>query len=99
MNSAQMGDSANQLPGMKTVMYLMPVMMVVWFNNYSAGLSYYYFLSSVITIGQTYIIRLTVDENEILRKLKENKKKPVKKSKFQERLELLQKQQAIKGKK
>ncbi len=92
MNTAQMGDT-NQMPGMKTVMYLMPVMMVVWFNNYSAGLSWYYFLSSVITIGQTYAIRYFIDDNAILAKIKENKKKPVKKSRFQERLEAMQKQQ------
>ncbi len=93
MNSSQMGDANSQLPGMKTVMYFMPVMMVLWFNNYSSGLSWYYFLSSAITIGQTYLIRSFVDDEAILKKIHENKKKPIKKSKFKERLETLQKQQ------
>ncbi len=94
MNASQMEGSSNQIPGMKTMMYMMPLMMVVWFNNYSAGLSYYYFLSTSITILQTYFIRKTVNDEEILRKIHENKKKPVKKSRFQERMDKLQKQQA-----
>lgn len=101
MSTDQMGDTNAQMPGMKFMMlYMMPVMLLVWFNNYSAGLSYYYFLSNVITIGQTYLIRQTVDDQEILKKLNENAKKPVKKSKFQERLErMTQQQQALKKKK
>ena len=99
-STSQMGDTSAQMPGMKFMMlYMMPLMMVVWFNNYSAGLSYYYFLSNLITIGQTYLIRLTVDDEAILAKLKENAKKPVKKSKFQERIEALTKQQQVNKKK
>jgi YidC/Oxa1 family membrane protein insertase len=82
------------MPGMKVMMYIMPVMFLFIFNNYAAGLSYYYFISTLITIGQTVLIRQFVDEKAILAKLKANQKKPAKKSKFQARLEEMQKQQA-----
>ena len=97
INSGQMSDANQQMPGMKFMMtYMMPVMLLVFFNNYSAGLSYYYFLSNVITLGQTLFIRRFVDDEEILRKLHENKKKPVKKSKWQQRLEDAAKQKGYK---
>ncbi len=86
LNQNQTAGS-NQMPGMKMMLYLMPAMMLFWFNDYSAGLSYYYFLSNIITIGQTLVIRKMINEEDILKKLNENKKKPKKKSKFQERLE------------
>jgi YidC/Oxa1 family membrane protein insertase len=96
MNADQMGDTNAQLPGMKFMMiYLMPVMMIVWFNNYASGLSYYYFLSNMFTLGQTLLIRRFVDDEAILAKLHENAKKPVKKSRFQEKLEQIAKQQEI----
>ena len=101
-SAEQMGDTNAQMPGMKFMMlYMMPLMLLVWFNNYSAGLSYYYFLSNVMTIGQTYLIRQTVDDKAILKKLNENAKKPTKKSKFQEKLEQMSQfqQNAKKGKK
>lgn len=95
-------DTGNQVPGMKMMMYLMPVMMVLWFNSYSAGLSYYYLLSNIITIGQTLVIRRFVDDDELLRKIEQNKKKPApSKSKWQQRLEEAAKQRntPAKGKK
>ena len=92
-SSNQMGDANTQMPGMKTMMYMMPVMMVFWFNNYSAGLSYYYFISNLITFGQQTLIRQFVNDDEILKKLEAGKKKVVKKSKFQQRLEDMAKQQ------
>jgi YidC/Oxa1 family membrane protein insertase len=55
MNQQAMTSQA--MPGMKTMMYLMPVMFLFILNSYSSGLSYYYFLANVITIGQTYLIR------------------------------------------
>lgn len=95
-NADQMGDTNAQMPGMKFMMvYLMPIMMVLWFNNYAAGLSYYYFLSNLFTLAQTYAIRKFVDDEAILAKLHENAKKPVKKSRFQEKLEQIAKQQEI----
>ena len=86
----------NSMPGMKWMMYLMPVMFLVFFNNYAAGLSYYYFLSLLITIVQTYIFRKVVDEDKVRAAMKENAKKPRKKSGFMARLEEAQrKQQAL----
>lgn len=100
MNADQMGDTNSQLPGMKFMMiYLMPIMMIVWFNNYASGLSYYYFLSNMFTLGQTLIIRKFVDDEAILAKLHENAKKPVKKSKLQEKLEQIAQQQELQKKK
>ncbi len=83
----------NQMPAMKWMMYLMPVMFLFIFNDYAAGLSYYYLVSLLITIGQTYLFRLFVDDKKVLAKLEENKKKPKKKSGFMERLEKMQKEQ------
>ncbi len=94
INMGQMADTNQQMPGMKFMtLYMMPVMMLLWFNNYAAGLSYYYLLSNLITLGQTYIIRQTVDDEAVHAKLKENSKKPVKKSRFQQKLEEMAKQQ------
>ncbi len=93
LNKNQMSGGNAQMPGMKMMLYLMPVMMLLWFNNYSAGLSYYYFLSNLITIGQTLIIRKMIDEDALLSQLNANKKKPKKKSKWQSRLSEMQKQQ------
>jgi len=90
MNQSSMNSQA--MPGMKTMMYLMPVMFLFILNSYSSGLSYYYFLANVITIGQTYLIRYFVDEDKIRMQLQANKKKPVQKSNFQKRLEDMAKQ-------
>ncbi|MCU0459411.1 MAG: membrane protein insertase YidC [Bacteroidales bacterium] len=76
-----------QMPGMKTMMYVMPVMFMLILNNFSSGLTYYYFLANVISIIQVQVSRRFVSENEILKKIEENRKKPVKKSKWQQRLE------------
>ncbi len=78
-------------PQMKWMMYLMPIMFLGFFNNYSAGLSYYYFLSNVIGFGQQYLFKAFLDENKIHAQIQENKKKPVKKSSFQQRLEQMSK--------
>ncbi|WP_075589906.1 membrane protein insertase YidC [Labilibacter marinus] len=91
----EMTQSSAQMPGMKGMMYMMPVMFLVFFNNYAAGLSYYYFVSTLITILQTILIRRFVDEDAILAKLTANQKKPKKKSGFQARLEDMQKQQQL----
>jgi YidC/Oxa1 family membrane protein insertase len=104
-NSQLMGQT-DQMPGMKWMMYLMPVMFLVFMNNYSSGLSYYYFLANMITYGQTLLMRQFVDETAIHKKIQENKLKPVKTSSWQQRLEkaardrqnLLQQQQGKKKK-
>lgn len=103
MGSASDGPMAAQ---MKIMMYVMPIMMLFFFNSYSAGLSYYYFLANVISILQTLLIRkVFIDEDAIRAKIEQNKKKPrvVKKSGFQKRMEEMAKQrgyqQPSKGKK
>ena len=83
-----------QMAGMKFLtVYLMPLMMLFWFNDYASGLCYYYLLSNLITILQTTIIRRTVDDNKI-RAMIEHRSKNTngKKSRFQQRYEELMKQ-------
>lgn len=94
MTSSNQPTNSN-MPGMKTMMYIMPVMMIFWFNKYSSGLSYYYFLANLITILQTIIIqKFIIDEKKLLAEIEANKKKPAKpKSKWQQRLEEAQKMQ------
>ncbi len=86
-------QSSSQMPGMKWMMYLMPLMFLVFFNTYAAGLSYYYFVSLLITIIQTYLTRMTVKEDKVRAIMAENAKKPKKKSGFMARLEEAQRQQ------
>ncbi len=91
-NSQLMGTS-NQMPGMKWMMYLMPIMFLGFMNSYSAGLSWYYFLANMITFGQTWAIqKFVIDHDALHAKLQENKKKPVKQSKFQQKLEQMTKE-------
>ena len=81
---------------MKWSMYLMPVMFFFMFNDYASGLNYYYFISSLITIIQTYAIRAFVDDKKILAELhaKRSSKTPAKKkSGFMDRLEKMQHEQ------
>ena len=92
-NMEQTNTGQQQMPGMKAMMYLMPLMMLVFFNEYASGLTYYYFISTLITILQTMIFRYTIDEEKLLAKLEANKKKPMKKSSFLKRLEEVQKAQ------
>ena len=90
----QTNTGQQQMPGMKLMMYAMPVFMFVWFNQYPAGLSFYYLCNNLITIAQTYGFRYFVDEKKLLLQLEENKKKPAKKkSGFMARLEEAQRQQ------
>lgn len=87
---------SEQMPMMKWMMYLMPVMFLFIFNNYAAGLSYYYFVSLLITILQTYIFRWTINDEKLLAKLHEKRKKnekAPKKSGFAARLEKMQREQ------
>ena len=87
--------TAQPMPGMKIMMYIMPVMMLVWFNSYASGLTFYYFVSNVISYIQQLVIKRNINEEKVLLKLKENQKKPIKKSRFQTRLEEMQKQKRI----
>lgn len=99
INDQMMGSSQQQMPGMKTMMYLMPVMFLFWFNDYSSGLSYYYLLANLLTFAQIYLIRAFMDEKKIHAQIEANKKKPVKKSSFQKRLEDMAKQRGYPVKK
>ena len=84
------------MPGMKWMMYLMPVMFMFFFNDYASGLSYYYLLSLLITIIQTYACRHMIDEQKVRAEMLANAKKPRKKTGFMARLEEAQrKQQAM----
>ncbi len=85
--------SSSSMPGMKWMMYLMPVMFLFFFNSYPAALSYYYFLSLLITIIQTWIFRRCVNEEKLRRKMAENAARPKKKSGFMARLEEAQRKQ------
>ena len=80
---------------MKYMMYAMPLMFLFIFNDYAAGLSYYYLLSLFITILQTMIFRWSIDDKKLLQEMEENKKKKAGKPKsgFMERLEKMQREQ------
>jgi len=80
---------------MKYMMYAMPLMFLFIFNDYAAGLSYYYLLSLFITILQTMIFRWSIDDKKLLKEMEENKKKKAGKPKsgFMERLEKMQREQ------
>ena len=93
MNMSNTGQQ--QMPGMAMMTYMMPVMLFFMFNQASAGLSYYFLISTLITILQTISIRFMVNEEKLLAKLEENKKKPRKRAGWMERMaEMQRKQQA-----
>ncbi|MDT0540206.1 membrane protein insertase YidC [Croceitalea sp. P059] len=75
------------MPNMKFIMYLSPVMMLVFFNNYASGLSLYYFISNLITIFIMLAIKnYILNEDKIHAQIQENKKKPKKENKFQKKM-------------
>ena len=75
------------MPNMKFIMYLSPLFMLVFFNNYASGLSLYYFVSNLITIGIMLVIKnFILDEDKIHAKIQINKKKPKKQNKFQKKM-------------
>jgi len=96
-------QATNDQPGgamMKWMMYLMPLMFLFMFNNYASGLSYYYFISTLLSIGQTYAIRGFVDDKKILAQLHakrsakdSNPKSGPKKLSLMERVEKMQREQ------
>lgn len=85
----------NQISGvtgqMKYIGYFMPVIFLGVLNDYASGLTWYYFVSNMITFGQQYVIRKTVDDKKLLAQIADARKKPVTKTKFQERMELAMK--------
>lgn len=98
LNDRMMG-SATSMPGMKTMMYLMPIMFLGFFNSYASGLSYYYLLANLITFAQIFAIRRFMNEDKLHLQIEQSKKKPVKKSNWQKRLEEAAKARGIQQKK
>ena len=101
INYKQTASSQPQMPGMKFMMvYMMPLMLLFWFNSYASGLCYYYLLSNLLTIAQTYIVRHMVDDDKIRLQMETNaaKKSNGKKSKFQQRYEELMRMQEMQQK-
>lgn len=97
MNYQQSASSQPQMAGMKFMMvYMMPAMMLLWFNDYASGLCYYYLLSNLITIIQTVAIRHLIDDDKIHALVHSNMAKnntKGKKSRFQQKYEELMRQQ------
>ena len=91
----QSQSQGQEMKMMKYMMYLMPLMFLFFFNDYAAGLSYYYFVSLLITILQTMIFRWTTDDKKVLAEMEANAKKKgnQKKSGFAARLEAMQREQ------
>lgn len=94
-NNEMSSAGTQQMPGMKTMMYMMPVMFLFIFNSYASGLSLYYFLSLVFTFVQMFIFKKLVNEEQIHAQLKAKQKMPVTKSKFQSKLEEMSKQRNV----
>ena len=94
-NSNQMTPATQPgMPNMKVIMYMMPIMLLIWFNTYSSGLSFYYFCGNLMNIGIMWgIKKYLIDEDKIRLQIESNKKKKKKKSRFQQRLEEVSKQQ------
>ena len=99
MKSSMMPQQGSaQMPGMKFMMYFMPVIFLAVMNDYAAGLSWYYFLANMFTFLQNWIIKKIVSDEKIRAQLEANMKKPAKVSNFQKKLEEMskQRQQAVK---
>lgn len=79
---------------MNIMMYTMPIMFLFMFNNFSSALTYYYLLFNIFTFVQMGIFRMAVNEDKLHATLQQNMKKPVKKSRWEQKMEELQKQQA-----
>ena len=89
----QMQPTQPGMPNMKFMIYLMPIMMLFFFNNYASGLSLYYLISNLITIGIMLVIKnYIIDEEKIFIQIEENKKKPKKQSRLQRKMEEMMEQ-------
>ena len=89
----QSPTSGEGMAGMQMMPYIMSIMFFFMFNQNASALSYYYFISTLITIAQYFAFRWTLNEDKLLAQLEENKKKPRKKSKWMQRLEEAQRLQ------
>ena len=99
MTTGQNMPTQPGMPNMKFIMYLMPLMMLFFFNNYASGLSLYYFVSNLITIGIMLVIKnFILDNDRIHAQIEENKKKPKKENKFQRKMrEMMEQAEAQKN--
>lgn len=91
----QMNDTGanQQMAGMKYMMYFMPFMLLFMFNDYASGLSYYYFISLLITIAQTYGMRYFIDDDKLMKKIHEkSKQKQMSTSSWMDRMVKMQEQ-------
>ncbi len=102
INYKQTASSQPQMAGMKFMMlYMMPVMLLLWFNSYASGLCYYYLLSNLLILGQTFLVRRMVDDDKIRLAMENNaakKQNGGKKSRFQQRYEELMRMQEMQQK-
>jgi YidC/Oxa1 family membrane protein insertase len=100
MTTGQNMPTQPGMPNMKFIMYLMPFMMLFFFNNYASGLSLYYFVSNMITIGIMLVIKnFILDNDKIHAQIQENKKKPKKENKFQKKMREVMEQAETKKRK
>lgn len=87
MTTGQNMQTQPGMPNMKFIMYLSPLLMLFFFNNYSSGLSLYYFVSNLITIGIMLVIKnVILDEDKIHAQIEEKKKQPKKENRFQRKM-------------
>jgi len=94
MTAAPGGNDANAQM-LKYMPYIMPILFLGWFNGMAAGLTFYYTFSNLVSIAQQFIIqKFVINEEKIHRKIQENRSKPATTSKWQQRLEEMQKAQA-----
>ena len=87
-SGAQMQPTQPGMPNMKFIMYLMPVMMLFFFNNYASAFSLYYFISNILTILIMISIKhFIIDEDKIRLQVQENKNRPKKQNRFQRKMQ------------
>lgn len=100
MNNQLSAANTQMMPGLKWMMYLMPVIFLFVLNSYASGLNYYYFLANIITFGQQFMFRKLVNDDKIHAKIQANKVKPksTSKSTFQQRLEEMARAKGSKSK-
>ena len=92
----QATSGSQQMPGMKSMMYMMPIMFMFILNNWSSGLTYYYFLANIITFGQNLLFKQFVNDEKLLKNMENRKTKVKKKSNFQSRMEAMAKKRGYK---
>ena len=89
-------EQEQQMKVMRWMMYLMPIVFFFIFNDYSSGLNYYYFLSTLISVGIFIYLRYKVNEGDLLKKMEtyyeKNKNNPTKRTNFMANLEAMQKE-------